>query len=91
MHRCIFTDETLTESTFILEEQVALAVVMQHALSQVEQGTQLAQSIAVCLHLPCIMCNSEKDAAPVSCDIAPLVDDMEKTTTYNLEKNNKNK
>lgn len=29
---------------------------------------------------------SEEDAATVSCDVAPLVDDMEKAATYNLEK-----
>lgn len=91
MHRCIFTDKTLAESTFILEKQVALAVVVQHALSQVEKSTQLAQSIAVSFHLPRVMCNSEKDAASVSRDITPLVDDMEKTTTYDLENKNKTK
>lgn len=63
-----------------------MAVVMQHALGQIEQGTQLAQSIAVCFHLARIMGYSEEDAATVSGDVAPLVDDMEKAATYDLDK-----
>lgn len=63
-----------------------MAVVMKHALSQIEQGAQLAQSAAVGLHLPRIVCYSKEDAATVGSDVAPLLDDVKKTAAYHLEK-----
>lgn len=56
VHGWVFTNKALTEATFILEKKVAMAVIMQHALSQVQQGAQLAESTAVGLHLPSIVC-----------------------------------
>lgn len=85
MHGCVFTDKTLAEAAFVLEEQIAVAVVVQHPLSQVEQGAQLAQSAAVRLHFPGIVRCSEEDAAAVGCDVAALVDDVEKAATHNLQ------
>jgi len=85
MHGWVFADKTLAESAFILEKEVAMAIVMQHTLSQVEQGAQLAERIAVRLHLPGIVRHSEEDAATISGDVAPLVDDVQKAATHNLE------
>lgn len=76
VHGWIFTDKTLTEATLILEKQVAMAVVMQHALSQVQQGAQLAKDVGVGLHLPGIVCQSEKDAAPVCSDVTSFLDNV---------------
>lgn len=86
VHGWVFADKTLAEATFILEEKVAVAVVMQHALSQVEQGSQLAKSIAIGLHLPRIVCYAKEDAAAVGGDVAPLLDDVEKAAAHHLEK-----
>lgn len=63
-----------------------MAVVVQHALSQVEQRAQLAQSVAVGLHLLRIVSHSEEDAAAVGGDVAPLLDDVENAAAHHLEK-----
>lgn len=89
VHGWVLADKTLAEATFILEKKIAVAVVVQHALSQVEQGAQLTQGVTVRLHLPGIVRHSEKDAAPVGGDVATLVDDVEKAATHNLEKKTK--
>lgn len=85
VHGCVLPNETLTQSTFVLEKQVAVTVVMQHSLSQIQQGTQLAQRTAIGLHFPSVMRCSEEDAAPVGCNVAPLVDNVEKAATHHLQ------
>jgi len=70
-----------------VEKKVAVVVVVEHALSQVEQGAQLAQSAAVGLHLRRIVCQPKEDAAAVGGDVAPLLDDVENAAAHDLEKN----
>ena len=86
MHGRVFADEALAEAAFVLEKEVAVAVVVEHALSQVEQSAELAQSVAVGLHLPGVVCDSKEDAAAVGGDVAPLVDDVEDAAPHHLER-----
>lgn len=84
VHARVFADETLTEATFILEKEVAVAVVVKHTLSQVQQGPQLAKGVAVSLHFPGIVCYAKKDAPAVCCDIASFLDNVEKAAAHHL-------
>lgn len=84
VHGGIFPDKTFTEATLVLEEQVSVAVVMQHALRQVEQGAQLAEGVGVGLHLASVVGHAEEDAAAVGSDVAPLLDDVEEAAAHHL-------
>lgn len=84
MHGGVFTEKALAEATFILEKEVAMAVVMKQTLGQIEQSTKLAQGVAVGFHLPSIVSYSEEDTASVGSNVAPLVDDVEKAAAHNL-------
>lgn len=88
MHGRVFADETLTEATFVLEKEVAVAVVVKHALGQVQQGPQLAKGVAVSLHLPGVVRYAEKDAAAVCGDVASFLDDVEKAAAHHLHTEN---
>lgn len=85
MHGGVFPDEALAEAAFVLEEQVSVAVVVEHALRQVEQGAQLTERAAVRFNLPRVVRYPKEDAATVSCDVAPLVDDVKKAATHDLK------
>lgn len=85
MHGRVFADEALAEATFVLEEEVAVAVVVQHALSQVQQGPQLAKGVAVGLHFPGVVRYAKKDAAAVGGNVASLLDNVEKAAAHHLQ------
>lgn len=85
VHGRVFADETLTEATFILEKEVAVAVVIKHALSQVQEGPQLAKGFAVSLHFPGVVNYAKKDAAPVCSDVASFLDNVEKAAAHHLQ------
>lgn len=85
MHGGVLADEALAEAALVLEEQVAVAVVVQHALGQVEQRAQLAQRVAVGLHLAGVVRHPEEDAAAVGGDVAPLLDDVEEAAAHDLD------
>lgn len=88
MHGGVFADETLAEAAFVGEKQVAVAVVVKHALSQVQQGPQLAKGVAVSLHFPGVVRYAEKDAAAVCGDVAALLDNVEKAAAHHLQTGN---
>lgn len=85
MHGRVFADETLTEATFILEKEVAVAVVVKHALSQVQQGPQLAKGVTVSLHFPGVVRYAKKDAAAVCGNVASFLDNVEKAAAHHLQ------
>lgn len=85
MHGRVFADKALAEATLVLEKKVTVVVVVQHAPSQVQQGTQLAQCVAVGFHLSGVVRYSEEDAAAVGRDVAPFLDDVEKAASHNLQ------
>lgn len=85
MHGRVFAHETLAEATFILEKEVAVAVVVEHALSQVQQGPQLAKGVAVSFHFPGVVREAKKDAAAIRGDVASFLDDVEKAAAHHLQ------
>lgn len=86
VHGGVLPHEALAESALLLEEEVAVAVVVQQPLRQVEQGAQLAQRPAVGLHLARLVRHAEEDAAAAGGDVAPLVDDVEEAAAHHLGK-----
>lgn len=86
VHGGVFAYKALAEAALILEKEVAVAVVMEHALSQVEQGPQLAQGAAVGLHLSGVVGHSKKDAAAVRADVPSFLDDVEQAAAHHLQK-----
>lgn len=86
VHGRVLSDEALTEAALVLEEKVTMVVVVQHALRQVHEGSQLAKGVAVGLHLAGIVCHSEKDAAAVGGDVAAFLDDVEEAASHHLKK-----
>lgn len=86
VHGGILSKKELAETVLILEEEVAVTVVMKQPLGEVEQSPQLAQSTAVRFHFCSMMGCTEKDAPPVGCDVVRLVDDVQKTATHHLKK-----
>lgn len=85
VHGRVFADKALAEAALVLEEKVTVVVVVQHAPSQVQQGAQLAQCVAVGFHLPGVVRYSEEDAAAVGRDVAPFLDDVQKAASHNLQ------
>lgn len=86
MHGRVLADEALTEAALVLEEKVTMVVVVQHAPRQVHEGSQLAQGVAVGLHLAGIVRNSEEDAATVGGDVAAFLDDVEEAASHHLQR-----
>lgn len=86
MHGRVFAHETLAEATFVLEKEVAVAVVVEHAPSQVQQGPQLAEGVAVSFHFPGVVRQAEKDAAAIRGDVASFLDDVEEAAAHHLQK-----
>lgn len=84
VHGRVLADEALAEAALVLKEKVAVVVVMQHAPRQVHQGSQLAQGVAVGLHLAGIVCHPEEDAAAVGRDVAAFLDDVEEAASHHL-------
>lgn len=85
MHGRVFAHETLTEAIIVLQKEVAVAVVVEHALSQVQQGPQLAKGVAVRLHFPGVVREAKKDAAAVGGDVASFLDNVEKAAAHHLQ------
>lgn len=87
MHRRVLADEALAQAALVLEEKVTVVVVVQHAPRQVHEGAQLAQGVAVGLHLAGVVRHPEEDAAAVGGDVAALLDDVEEAASHHLQRN----
>lgn len=85
MHGRVLADEALAKAALVLEEKVTVAVVVQHAPRQVHEGSQLAQGVAVGLHLTGVVRYSEEDAAAVGGDVAAFLDDVEEAASHHLD------
>lgn len=91
VHGGVLPKKELAETVLVLEEEVAVTVVVEQPLSEVDQSPQLAQSTAVSFHICGLMGCTEKDAPSVGCDVTCLVDDVKKTAAYHLYGNRKQK
>lgn len=85
MHGGVFADEAFAKAALMLEEKVTMAVVVQHAPRQVHEGSQLAQGVAVGLHLTGVVRYPEEDAAAVGSDVAAFLDDVEEAAPHHLQ------
>lgn len=64
--------------------QLAVGVVFEQLLGQMQQRSQLTQSVAVSLHLRSVVLGPEEGAAVVGGDIMALVNDVKKTRLQDL-------
>lgn len=87
VHGGILSKKELAETILILEEEVAVTVVMKQPLSEVQQSPQLAQSTTVSFHLCSMMGWTEENAPSVRRNMACFVDDVKETTTHHLRGN----
>lgn len=85
VHGRVLADEALAEAALMLEEKVTVLVVVQHAPRQVHESSQLAQGVAVGLHLTGVVRHSEEDAAAVGRDVAAFLDDVEEAASHHLQ------
>lgn len=64
--------------------ELAVGVVMEQLLGQMQQRSQLTQSVAVGLHLGSVVLRPEEGAAVVGGDVTALVNDVKKTRLQDL-------
>lgn len=86
VHGRVLADEALAQAALVVEEKVTVVVVVQHAPRQVHEGAQLAQGVAVGLHLAGVVRQPEEDAAAVGGDVAALLDDVEEAASHHLQR-----
>lgn len=65
--------------------ELAAHVVVEQLLGQMQEGSQLTQSVAISLHLRGIVLRPEEGAVAVRGDISALVNDVKKTRLQDLK------
>lgn len=71
--------------------QLTIVVVIDQPLGEMQQGAQLAQSAAVCLHLGGVVVGPKEGTIVVRSNVLPLVNDVQKARLQDLKDRQKRK
>lgn len=84
MHGAVLLHKLAAQLPVLQRVKLAVVVVVDEPLGEVQQGAQLAQGAAVRLHLAGVVVGPEEGAVVVGGDIAGLVDDVQKARLQDL-------
>lgn len=85
VHGAVLLHELAAQVGVLQRVELAMHVVTEQLLRQMQEGSQLTQSVAVRLHLRGIVVRPEEGTVVVRGDITALVNDVEKTGVQNLK------
>lgn len=91
VHGAVLLHKLAAQVPVLQGVQLAVVVVVDQPLGEVEQGAQLTQSAAVCLHLRGIVVRPEEGTVVVRCNVTALVNDVQKARQQNLKERKKEK
>lgn len=89
VHGAVLPDELAAQVPVLQGVQLAVAVVVDQLLGQVQQRAQLAQRAAVRLHLRRVVLRPEEGTVVVGGDVTSLVDDVQKARQQDLKEGEK--
>lgn len=84
VHGAVLVHEAAAQVLVLQGVQLAVAVVLEQLLGEMQQRSQLTQSVAVRLHLRGVVLGPEEGAAVVGGDVTALVNDVKKTRLQDL-------
>lgn len=84
VHGAVLVHEAAAQVLVLQGVELAVGVVAEQLLGQMQERSQLAQSVAVGLHLRRVVLRPEEGAAVVGGDVTALVNDVEKTGLQDL-------
>lgn len=85
VHGAVLLHELAAQLGVLQRVELAVRVVAEQLLRQMQEGSQLTQSVAVRLHLRGVVVRPEEGTVVVGGDITALVNDVEKTGVQNLK------
>lgn len=85
MHGAVLLHEPAAQVLVLQGVQLAVVVVVDQLLGEVDQGTQLTQSAAVRLHLRGIVVRPEEGTIAIGGNITALVNDVQKARQQDLK------
>ena len=84
VHGGVLLHEPPAQDAVLQGVQLPVAVVVEQALGEVEEGAELAQGAAVGLHLGGVVLRPEEGPAAAGGDVAAFVDDVEEAGLQHL-------
>lgn len=78
VHGAVLLHELAAQLPVLQRVELAVVVVVDQPLGEMQQGAQLTQSTAVCLHLGGVVISSEKGTVVVGGNVPSLVNDVQK-------------
>lgn len=84
VHGAVLVHEATAQVPLLQGVELAVGVVMEQLLGQMQQRSQLTQSVAIRLHLGGVVLGPEEGAAVVGGDVTALVNDVKKTRLQDL-------
>lgn len=91
VHGAVLLHKLATQVTVLQRVQLAVAVVADQPLGEVEQGAQLTQNAAVRLHLRGVVVRSEEGTVVARGNVTALVNDVQKARLQDLKERKKEK
>lgn len=85
VHGAVLLHELAAQLPVLQRVELAVVVVVEQPLGEVQQGAQLAQSAAVRLHLGGVVVRPEKGTVVVGGNVPSLVNDVQKARLQDLE------
>lgn len=85
VHRAVLLHKHAAQFSILLAVQLAIVIVVYQLLCKIEQGTQLAQSAAVRLHLRGIVVRSKEGTVVIRDNVAAFVYDVQKARLQHLK------
>lgn len=89
VHGAVLLHKLAAQVSVLQRVQLAVVVVIEQLLGEVEQGTQLTKSTAVCFHLRDIVVCPEEGSVVVRGNVTALVNDVQKAGLQNLKRRKK--
>ncbi len=90
VHGAVLLHKPAAQVPVLQGVQLAVVVVVDEPLGEVEQSTQLAQSAAVCLHLRGVVVRPEEGTVAIRGNVTALVNDVQKARLQDLKERKKN-
>lgn len=84
VHGAVLVHEAAAQVLVLQGVELAVGVVSEQLLGQMQERSQLTQSVAVSLHLRRVVLGPEEGAAVVGGDVTALVNDVKKTRLQDL-------
>lgn len=91
MHGAVLLHKLAAQLPVLQGVELAVVVVVDEPLGEVQKGAQLTQSTAVRLHLGGVVVGSEKGTVVVGGNVPSLVNDVQKARLQDLEDREKRK